>query len=347
MIKQKMLNRGALKRLSIAGVFIMGLTFGLREINQAGGGYANYPLRVISETEKDVPISIAAGATGAEIAKILEQAGVVASAESFFRAAVADPKAASIAPGTHALSLKISGKQALDQLLDPKRITDLIKIAEGAWDSEVFKQISETKIWSENPRDTAKQVLLPKGVTRLEGVLFPAQYSFAEGTSQLDALQSMVNRFSKAISTIDFTDPEGKLNTQQLITLASLIQAEGRSQDFAQISRVVRNRLALGMPLQFDSTVHYVMKSRGEIFLSSKSTKLKSPFNTYQNRGLPPAPIGNPGLEALKAAIAPAQGDWLFFITVAPGDTRFTKSFSEFNNWKLLYKKNLKAGVFE
>jgi UPF0755 protein len=157
----------------------------------------------------------------------------------------------------------------------------------------------------------------------------------------------MVNRFSKAISTIDFTDPEGKLNTQQLITLASLIQAEGRSQDFAQISRVVRNRLALGMPLQFDSTVHYVMKSRGEIFLSSKSTKLKSPFNTYQNRGLPPAPIGNPGLEALKAAIAPAQGDWLFFITVAPGDTRFTKSFSEFNNWKLLYKKNLKAGVFE
>ena len=65
-----MLNQVALRRLSIAGVFIMGLTFGLREINQAGGGYANYPVRVISETEQDVSISIAAGATGAQIAKI-------------------------------------------------------------------------------------------------------------------------------------------------------------------------------------------------------------------------------------------------------------------------------------
>ena len=342
-----MLNRGSLKRLSIAGIFILAFTFSLREINQAGGGYDNFPVRVISESEKNVAISIPTGATGAEIAKILETAGVVASAESFFRAAVANPKAASIAPGTHALSLKISGKVALEQLLDPKRITNLIKIAEGAWNSEIFAQMAATKIWSERASQSAKSVLLPKGITSLEGVLFPAQYSFAEGTSQLDALQSMVDKFNKVIAGIDFTDPEKKLDKQELVILASLIQAEGRTQDFAQISRVVRNRLALGMPLQFDSTVHYVMKSRGEIFLSNKSTKLKSPFNTYQNRGLPPAPIGNPGLAALKAAIAPADGDWLFFITVAPGDTRFTKSFSEFNNWKLLYQKNRKAGAFD
>jgi UPF0755 protein len=101
------------------------------------------------------------------------------------------------------------------------------------------------------------------------------------------------------------------------------------------------------MPLQFDSTVHYVQNSRGQIFLSKKSTMLKSPYNTYQNYGLPPTPIGNPGLAALKAAIAPADGDWLFFITVAPGDTRFTKSFTEFNNWKLIYQKNRKAGAFD
>ena len=342
-----MLNRGSLKRLSIAGIFILAFTFSLREINQAGGGYDNFPVRVISESEKNVAISIPTGATGAEIAKILETAGVVASAESFFRAAVANPKAASIAPGTHALSLKISGKVALEQLLDPKRITNLIKISEGAWNSEIFAQMAATKIWSERASQSAKSVLLPRGITALEGVLFPAQYSFAEGTSQLDALQSMVDKFNKVIDGIDFTDPEKKLDKQELVILASLVQAEGRTQDFAQISRVVRNRLALGMPLQFDSTVHYVMKSRGDIFLSNKSTKLKSPFNTYQNRGLPPAPIGNPGLAALKAAIAPADGDWLFFITVAPGDTRFTKSFSEFNNWKLLYQKNRKAGAFD
>lgn len=342
-----MLNQQLLKRLSVAGIFILAFTFGLREVNQSGGGYPNFPDRVISATEKNVSIAIPAGATGTEIAQILQAAGVVASSESFFRAAVANPKAAAIAPGTHLLSLKISGKTALEQLLDPKRITDLIKIVEGAWNSEVFTQMAATKNWSEDPAQSAKQVVLPKGITSLEGVLFPAQYSFAEGTSQVAALQSMVNRFSKAISGLDFVDPAGKLSTQQLITLASLVQAEGDTKDFVKISQVIRNRLAIGMPLQLDSTVHYLKNTRGEIFLSNNSTKLKSPYNTYQNYGLPPAPIGNPGLAALKAAIAPADGDWLFFITVAPGDTRFTKSFSEFNTWKLLYQKNRKAGAFE
>jgi UPF0755 protein len=342
-----MFNRNSMKRLSVAGIVILAFTFGLREINQSGGGYANFPDRVISQSEKSVSISIPTGATGAEIARILQAAGVVASAESFFRAAVANPKAASIAPGTHSLSLKISGKTALEQLLDPKRITDLIKITEGAWNSEVFAQMMATKIWSASPAQSAKNVVLPEGITALEGVLFPAQYSFAEGTSQVAALQSMVNRFKEAISTINFVDPAGKLNKQQLVTLASLVQAEGDTKDFAQISRVIRNRLAIGMPLQLDSSVHYLKNTRGQIFLSNKSTKLKSPYNTYQNYGLPPAPIGNPGLAALKAAIAPAEGDWLFFITVAPGDTRFTKSFSEFNSWKLVYQKNRKAGAFE
>ena len=342
-----MLNRIALKRLSVAAIVIIAFTFGLREINQAGGGYPNFPDRIISATEKSVSISIPTGATGAEIAQLLKIAGVVASAESFFRAAVANPKASSIAPGTHSLSLKISGKTALEQLLDPKRITDLIKITEGAWNSEVFAQMVATKNWSANPAQSAKEVVLPEGITALEGVLFPAQYSFAEGTSQVAALQNMVNRFNGAISAIDFVDPAGKLNKQQLVTLASLVQAEGDTKDFAQISRVIRNRLAIGMPLQLDSTVHYLKNTRGQIFLSNKSTKLKSPYNTYQNYGLPPAPIGNPGLAALKAAIAPAEGDWLFFITVAPGDTRFTKSFSEFNGWKLVYQKNRKAGAFE
>ena len=342
-----MFNSLALKRLSIAGLVILAITFGLREINQAGGGYPNYPDRVIVKTEKSVSISIPTGATGAEIAQLLQTAGVVASAESFFRAAVANPKAGSIAPGTHLLSIRISGKQALEQLLDPKRITDLIKIVEGAWNSEIFTELAATQTWAEDPAKSAKNVVLPIGVTSLEGVLFPAQYSFAEGTSQVQALQSMVDKFEQILASLNFVDPEGKLDTQELITVASLVQAEGDTKDFAQISRVIRNRISIGMPLQLDSTVHYLKNTRGQIFLSNNSTRLKSPYNTYQNYGLPPAPIGNPGLAALKAAIAPADGDWLFFITVAPGDTRFTKSFSEFSSWKLLYQKNRKAGAFE
>jgi UPF0755 protein len=101
------------------------------------------------------------------------------------------------------------------------------------------------------------------------------------------------------------------------------------------------------MPLQMDSTVHYIMESRGNIFLSTKSTLINSPYNTYRKYGLPPGPIGNPGSSAMEAALSPAAGDWLYFITVAPQDTRFTTSLDEFNTWKVLYKKNLRAGKFE
>jgi UPF0755 protein len=128
--------------------------------------------------------------------------------------------------------------------------------------------------------------------------------------------------------------------------MASIIQAEGKTQDFTKISRVIRNRLEKGMPLQMDSTVHFVEKARGNIFLSTQSTLLKSDYNTYRKYGLPPGPICNPGFDALFASVNPADGDWIYFITVAPGDTRFTASIDQFSAWKIEYKKNLRAGLF-
>jgi UPF0755 protein len=101
------------------------------------------------------------------------------------------------------------------------------------------------------------------------------------------------------------------------------------------------------MPLQMDSTVHFVKKVRGQIFLSRNSTLMNSPYNTYRKYGLPPGPIGSPGTAAIEAALNPAPGDWLYFITVAPGDTRFTSSFDEFSAWKALYIKNRNAGAFK
>jgi UPF0755 protein len=110
---------------------------------------------------------------------------------------------------------------------------------------------------------------------------------------------------------------------------------------------VIYNRLAIDMPLQMDSTVHFIMNVRGDIFLSRNSTKLKSPYNTYQRYGLPPGPIGSPGSAAMEASLNPVVGDWLYFITVAPGDTRFTSNFDQFNTWKALYIKNRNAGAFK
>jgi UPF0755 protein len=137
-----------------------------------------------------------------------------------------------------------------------------------------------------------------------------------------------------------------KFSPAQLLTIASLAQAEGDVKDYPKISQVVRNRISKGMPLQFDSTVHYIKGTRGSVFLSNQSTFINSPYNTYRHYGLPPTPINNPGADALYAAVHPEKGAWLYFITVSPGDTRFTDSIDEFYLWKALYKKNLRAGKF-
>jgi UPF0755 protein len=156
----------------------------------------------------------------------------------------------------------------------------------------------------------------------------------------------MVSNSKRAMEEADFFASDSKFSAQQLLIIASLIQAEGKLQDFRKISQVIQNRLKIGMPLQFDSTVHYIKKLRGNIFLSTQSTLISSPYNTYKRYGLPPGPINNPGLSAMRAAMSPKPGNWIYFITVAPSDTRFTANLDEFNMWKVEYKKNLRAGLF-
>ena len=299
-----------------------------------------------SNATDEVSIAVDKGETGSDIALKLYEAGVTKSSSSFFRLAVSDKRSTMIAPGAHILNKKICAADALDQLLDPKRISGLINVFEGAWNSEIFASMVVSGFKEKAIAHVLKQINLPSGFTMLEGLLFPAQYSFAKNTSAQEALQTMVDRALSELSKSGVDRGSGKYSAQQLVNMASIVQAEGNTQDFSKIARVIRNRLEKGMPLQMDSTVHYVKKVRGKIFLSTKSTLLKSEYNTYKNYGLPPGPIGNPGYDALLAAANPAVGDWIYFITVAPGDTRFTSSSEQFSAWKIEYKKNLRAGLF-
>ena len=294
-----------------------------------------------------VAIDVASGETGSEIARELFEKDVIASSEVFFRLAVADPKAQLIAPGVHLIDTKICAEQALAQLLDSKRIAGLIAVSEGAWISEIKKLFLRAGYTQDDVKAAFASAEAPKPFKQLEGLLFPAQYSFAQGTKADTALKEMITRGMSEVAKAGFLEEQSQYSPQQLLTIASIIQAEGVDEDFTKVSRVIYNRLKIGMPLQMDSTVHFVMEARGNIFLSTKSTLINSPYNTYRKYGLPPGPIGNPGRNAMKAAVSPATGDWLYFITVAPKDTRFTSSLDEFNTWKVLYKKNLRTGKFE
>ena len=337
----------ALKRLVAAGLVIALFTFSLFLMRSQSSSAPDFNDAQSVQDLPEVIVEIPNGATGSQIASILFESGVVKSSQAYFRVAVGDARSQKVAPGSHRMTLKISARQALDQLLDPDRIPNLIRVAEGAWKSEVEKAFITYGFTQQEVKKAFSLLKLPKGFSKSEGLIFPAQYSFPQGTSAQAAAQSMIDRFSD--------DPYGRkllqgnkdFSAQQLLTIASIVQAESTNEDFSKVARVIYNRLNIGMPLQMDSTVHFIMQARGDIFLSRKSTTLNSPYNTYRKFGLPPGPISSPSSDAIKATLEPIQGDWLYFITVAPGDTRFTASFDEFSSWKVEYTKNRKAGAFK
>jgi UPF0755 protein len=116
------------------------------------------------------------------------------------------------------------------------------------------------------------------------------------------------------------------LTATQLIIEASLNQAEGGSvSDYPKIAEVIHNRLAIGMHLQFDSTVLYGL-GKYAVSATIKQTKTPGPYNTYLNAGLPAGPISNPGDTAIQGVLHPDHGNWLYFLTVPGGKSQFSAS---------------------
>jgi len=333
------------KQLVVSCVFVVVVVAFL--VTRLGPSAApDFPTKTSLSGAVEVVIDIPAGSSGSAIARLLFENEIVKSSEAFFRVAVGDKRSERIAPGNHRLTKEISALQALEQLLDPERIPNLVRVYEGNWKSEIAKGLVKYGFSTNDVASALAKAKLPEGFKEIEGLLFPAQYSFPKDTTAFQAVQTMVNRFTQEPVAKELLLGTQRFNSSELLTIASIIQAEGQKKDFAKVSRVIYNRLSIGMPLQMDSTVHFVQKLRGQIFLSSQSTLINSPYNTYKKYGLPPGPICSPGADAITAALEPAVGDWLYFITVAPGDTRFTKSIDEFNSWKAIYVKNRKAGVF-
>ncbi|MER7984853.1 endolytic transglycosylase MltG [Streptomyces noursei] len=155
-----------------------------------------------------------------------------------------------------------------------------------------------------------------------EGYLFPATYPLRKDTTPASLLTYMVKTADQRLAA-------DRVTSYRTVVIASIVQAEAdRPADMGKVARVIDNRLARHMPLQMDSTINYAL-GRSTLRTSHADTRTNSPYNTYKFQGLPPTPIDNPGADALKAAAAPPAGDWLYFVTVKPGDTRFTADYRE------------------
>lgn len=164
-----------------------------------------------------------------------------------------------------------------------------------------------------------------------EGYLFPATYPLKEKATPESLLSFMVNTASQKFNgaPVAAGAQRNAMNVYQAVTIASIVQAEAASKaDMGKVARVIFNRLERGMPLQMDSTINYAL-NRTTLRTTTNDTRVDSPYNSYQRMGLPPTPIDNPGEDAMRAAINPPPGDWLYFVTVKPGDTRFAATYEE------------------
>lgn len=281
---------------------------------------------------------INAGDTGSDIATNLVDEGVTASYDAFYDLLLEQEPEPEFHPGAYLLAEEMSAQSALDALLDPaKKLENTFVIPEGTWAKDALElaaagsavPVEELVAAAANPQALG----LPPEATSVEGFLFPATYTFAPGVTAAELVKMMVDRSLQALDEAGVA-PEQRWRT---IIKASLIEREaGIAEDFYRVSRVIENRLdpaqfESGL-LQFDSTVHYGVGDDSVVTTTdAERSDPANPYNTYVHPGLPPGPIGNPGDLAIDAAVNPADGPWLYFVTVNldTGETVFSATLEE------------------
>lgn len=335
-------RRRSLLHFLVALAVVLGLgAFGLLRIM---GGPADFE----SGTQADpVAITVNSGDSLGVIGRTLKDAGVVASVDAFIQASDANPRSRYITPGDYKIPAHIPAATAIELLLSGEARDEVkIVIPEGTRASEVYAIVAK-KLGLDQAavRQGFLSVDLPPSAGgKIEGYLFPATYSVKRSAKPVDVAKMMVARFRQAAAELELERRARaeQLSVHDVIVIASLLEQESAPKDFAKVARVVLNRMALGMPLQFDSTVNYGL-GISVLRLSQEQLNKDTPYNTYLRTGLPPTPIDNPGAAAIEAALSPARGSWLYFVTTDPMRkiTEFANTYEEFLVLKAKFNRSV------
>jgi UPF0755 protein len=288
-----------------------------------------------------VTVRIWPGATAADIGVVLADSGVVAGVRAFVHAVEARSLVHRLKPGHYRLRSGMAADAALDLLLEPaSRVVRRVTVTEGMRRGEALRRIAAQAGLPLKDLRVADPGLvgLPPYARGVEGFLFPATYEVEPDATAVDVLADMAERFAALARDIGLEERAARVRLTPLeaVTVASIAQAEGgRAADYPKIARVVYNRLRRDMPLQMHATVTYALGTR-KAGVSRADLRVRSPYNTYTRKGLPPGPICNPGRKALLAALRPAKGDWYWFVTTDPAHriTKFTDKESEFVRYR-------------
>ena len=288
--------------------------------------------------EDEVTVTIPDGAVGKDIAQILVDADVVATARAFLEAYDDNANAINIQPGTYTMRRHMSAANAVALLLDPRSKEEhTLTITEGATKTQVKERLINVGHFTEAQVDEAfkdtKGIGLPDVAGGdVEGWLAPGTYDVGNDATATSVVASMVSNTVDRLNGLNVPQAD----YQTVLIKASIVEREGTSEYYSKIARVIENRLkdtdgpTRGL-LQMDSTVLYGVGRSGGIPTADQLADGNNPYNTYIHAGLPPTPIGSPGEEVIKAVLDPEQGDWLYFVTVDldTGNTLFATTNEE------------------
>jgi UPF0755 protein len=300
---------------------------------------------------RPVDVVVNSGDSLSTLAARLAEAGVVSSATSFLATAELDERASRIGPGVYSLQTGMDPAEVIEAMLDPASRAAPLVLPEGLRLDETVRITSERTALPVSALEAALVNSSGLGLPdwsggRPEGFLFPASYEVIPGRDATEVLGGMVRRFDIAADEVRLEKRAKRLgmSAYDVLIVASLVQAEVAPDDFRKVARVIYNRLNQGMKLQFDSTVNYALRT-DTFFLTEDMLTTESPYNTFVIDGLPPTPINSPGQDAIEAALNPATGDWLYFVTVDPDTltTRFTADYDQFLVWKQKFRDTYAA----
>jgi UPF0755 protein len=323
-------------------VVLLGLV-GFNLFMHSVGVYGESQTRVTA-----VQIEIPKGTGTSEIGDLLADSGVIKSSLGWRIAVFLNSGSELIQAGTYELARGLTAPDALEALLEnpPEQAFTRVTFPEGSWLTDFADRLSsDTHVDGDEFLELAtsgkvRSKYQPDGIDTLEGLLFPSTYQVIERDTARSVLTRLVEEFEKQVSDLDFARVEGTgVSAYEAITVASMIEAEAQlDEERPMIARVIYNRLQEGMELGIDATVLYALGEH-KTELTSEDLAIDSPYNTREVTGLPPTPIGAPGLKSLEAALAPAEGEWLYYVLAdCEGHHAFSESYDEFLENKAAYQ---------
>lgn len=280
---------------------------------------------------------IAPGEGAGEIASRLEASGLIKNGAIFQYYLWKQQLGEKLRAGSYEIKPELTMPEVADLLTGSSSnpLEQKVTLREGLRRDEIAHQLAEAHLVSEQKfMDLTEDASvweydflkdLPRNAT-LEGFLFPDTYIFHRNDTEEDVINEMLTNF--ALRTQDVRESLKGSNTEffEVLTLASIVEKEvAKTEDRKIVAGIFNNRLEVGMPLQSNVTVNFVLKN-SEYNLSLDDIKVKSPYNTYQNEGLPPGPIDSPSLDALQATAEPTSTDYLFFLTKKDGTPVYSKT---------------------